>query len=385
MKRQGNNKLRSVLKTRLAFLCVLWLGVSVGHVYPQQWKRVTNGVEYAEIRREVSGKFVDLDLLRLDLRKVRLDVHHANDSAIGTETTSSIAKRKKAVAAINAGFFRLDRSVYAGDPVGLFMIDGKALSEATNDRIQMIVNNGSAKTDVRFARTKLSLSMRLGAETVSINGIDRERTADDLVMYTPEFGATTNSSSVGTEVVVIKGVITAILSDVGNAAIPRNGFVISASGKMGDRLRELARMSASVILRQEWEGLPAEFHWDRGKLDVVTGVPQLIRNGSIDITWEQERSSKSFVETRHPRTAVAKLKDGKFLLLTADGRSDASAGIGLNDLAKLMLELGAIDAINLDGGGSTTMYVNGEIVNKPSDATGERKVSDAIVVTLRRR
>ena len=110
----------------------------------------------------------------------------------------------------------------------------------------------------------------------------------------------------------------------------------------------------------------------------------MIKNGQIDITWELERSTKSFFETRHPRTAVAKLKDGKFLMITVDGRSEASGGIGLQDLAEYLLSLGAVDAMNLDGGGSTTMFVNGKVVNHPSDKEGERKVSDAILVTLRK-
>jgi exopolysaccharide biosynthesis protein len=70
-------------------------------------------------------------------------------------------------------------------------------------------------------------------------------------------------------------------------------------------------------------------------------------------------------------------------MLIADGRSEASAGLDLYDLAAYLLELGAVDALNLDGGGSTTMYLDGKVVNRPSDPTGERKVSDAIIVTLR--
>ena len=118
--------------------------------------------------------------------------------------------------------------------------------------------------------------------------------------------------------------------------------------------------------------------------DITNGVPQLIKDGKIDITWEQEKTTKSFVETRHPRTAVAKLKDGKFLMITVDGRSESSGGIGLQDLAGYLLSLGAIDAMNLDGGGSTTMFLDGKVVNHPSDKEGERKVSDAILVTLRK-
>ena len=120
--------------------------------------------------------------------------------------------------------------------------------------------------------------------------------------------------------------------------------------------------------------------------DAVAGVPQLIKNGKIDITWEQEKASKSFVETRHPRTAVAKLKDGKFLMMTVDGRQPGvSVGMSLQELAEYLLSLGAIDAMNLDGGGSTTMFLDGKVVNTPSDKEGERKIGDAIVVTLRKK
>src|SRR5688572_4454673 len=119
--------------------------------------------------------------------------------------------------------------------------------------------------------------------------------------------------------------------------------------------------------------------------DLIAGVPQLIKNGKIDITWEQEKASKTFVETRHPRTAVAKLKDGKFLMVTVDGRQPGgSVGMSLYELADYLLSIGAVDAMNLDGGGSTTMVLDGKVVNTPSDKEGERKVGDAILVTLRK-
>lgn len=351
----------------------------------QQWKTIASGVEHAEVRREFSGKAVDIDLLRLDLRRVRIDVKHANDNAIGTETTSSIAKRSNAIAAINAGFFRLDRTPFAGDPVGLFMIDGTPLSEQTNERIQMIINNTAARTDVRFARSKILQSITIGKESFEIVGINRERKPDDVVIYTPEFGATTQTSPEGIELVVIKGVITSIADTVGNTVIPKNGYVISAAGSRRDAILVAARSSPTMTLVRKWIDLPTEFQKDRDRLDIVTGVPQLVRAGATDITWELEGSSQAFVDTRHPRTAVARLKDGKFLFITADGRTEQSAGLGLRDLASYLLELGATDAINLDGGGSTTMFVNGKIINHPSDPQGERKVSDALVVTSRRR
>jgi len=120
--------------------------------------------------------------------------------------------------------------------------------------------------------------------------------------------------------------------------------------------------------------------------DIIGGRPLLIKEGKVDITWEQEKVSKEFVETRHPRTAVAKMKDGKFLMVTVDGRQPGvSVGMNLYELADYLLALGAHDAMNLDGGGSTTMFLDGKVVNMPSDKEGERKVGDAILVTLRKK
>src|SRR5260221_13601962 len=83
----------------LCVLCVLCVSISA-----QDWKTLKPGIEYAEVTKEISGLKVNMNLLRLDLTKVRLDVHHAMDAAIGTEKTSSIATRHGAFAAINAGF-----------------------------------------------------------------------------------------------------------------------------------------------------------------------------------------------------------------------------------------------------------------------------------------
>ena len=115
--------------------------------------------------------------------------------------------------------------------------------------------------------------------------------------------------------------------------------------------------------------------------DVLGAGPLLVVNGRVEITDRLERMTPAFRTDLHPRTAIAWLGDGRALLLVADGRHPPQrVGLTLDDLARLLIEFGARDAINLDGGGSTTMVVKGEIVNVPSDITGERPVSDAIVV-----
>ena len=387
-----------ILVSILSVLCAL-----CGQSLAQEWKTVADGVEYAEVRREFSGKPVNINLLRLDLKKVRLDVHHAMDAAIGTEKTSSIATRHKAFAAINAGFFRLDTSIWAGDAVGTLMTDKKLLSESKNGRIAIAISNLPDKTDVTFAHLEYGLMVvdnKSGG--IELHGINRQRLKNEVLVYTPEFGRSTLTDPTGVEIVVLNGRVKDILRG-GSSKIPTNGFVISADGKEAEALYRQWRLGSRVQLNliQPQSMLDDENEIDEKRKrderlskidpdlvarieDITNGVPQLIKNSKIDITWEQEKSSKAFVETRHPRTAVAKLKDGKFLMLTADGRTEQSAGLDLYDLAAYFLELGATDAMNLDGGGSTTMFLDGKVVNKPSDPTGERKVGDAILVTLRK-
>jgi exopolysaccharide biosynthesis protein len=115
--------------------------------------------------------------------------------------------------------------------------------------------------------------------------------------------------------------------------------------------------------------------------DILGAGPKLVTAGRPDITAAREKMLPTFATDRHPRTAVAMLRDGRALLLVVDGRQPSlSIGMTLAELASLLIELGAAEAINLDGGGSTTMVVKGAILNRPSDVTGERPISDAILV-----
>ena len=116
------------------------------------------------------------------------------------------------------------------------------------------------------------------------------------------------------------------------------------------------------------------------------GGPRLLRGGRVAVTAKAEGFAPpqapafygTFVAAR-PRTLAGVRADGKLLLVTVDGRRPGwSAGMTLPEAARLMRSLGARDAVNLDGGGSTAMTVRGEVVNRPSDRTGERPVSDGV-------
>ncbi len=375
------------MKKLSVLICVhLWLIFFCLSISAQEFKTIQDGIEYAEIKRGTETEPVKINLLRLDLTKVRLDVVHALDAAIGLETTSSMATRHGAFAAINAGFFRLDRSIFAGDETGVLVINNELYSESHSGRVALMIENNLDRTQVSIERANITDSIEVNDKTFDV-GRNRERKANDLVLFSNNFNYTTLTDNNGIEFFLENSKVVKIVDQKGSNKIPGGDYILSASGKMREELKNLIKLGTKIthFVKQSSPTDSTTGTLFKTAEDIISGVPQLIKNGKIEITWEQEKSSKSFVETRHPRTAVAKLKDGKFLMATVDGRQKESVGMNLDELAALLLELGATDAMNLDGGGSTTMFAGGKVVNKPSDKEGERRVGDAILVFPRKR
>ncbi len=373
---------------QLRFLVLTFCALCVlcGEISSQDFKQTHPGVEHAQVDYKIGDDPVKINLLRLDLTKVYLHAKLGMDQIVGTETTSSIAARHGAVAAINSGFFRLDNSIFAGTPAGVLKM-GTFLSESNNGRTALEILNSSHRTDVVIERVNMSAKINVEGELYDV-GINRQRGENDVVIYTNEFSRTTLTDSKGVEFIVMNRIVGGVHDARGSSIIPATGFVISASGTKRELFMKMLRSGTAVFTTYKSSSAhdgPAVSGMNLAH-NVIGGVPQLIKNGKIDITWEQEKAGRAFVFNRHPRTAVAKLKDGKFLMVTVDGRQPAvSVGMTLPELADYLLFLGAIDAMNLDGGGSTTMVLDGKVVNKPSDPNGERKIGDAILVTPRRR
>ena len=111
----------------------------------------------------------------------------------------------------------------------------------------------------------------------------------------------------------------------------------------------------------------------------VCGGPRLIENGNISINHAEEKFNPALVSARHPRTAIGLSFDGDLIMIVVDGRSKHSAGMTLKELALYLQKMRIRHAINLDGGGSSTMVVKGRIVNAPSDGS-ERKISNGLLI-----
>jgi len=115
---------------------------------------------------------------------------------------------------------------------------------------------------------------------------------------------------------------------------------------------------------------------------IVGGMPALFLDRRLAFESNEEKMPPGFAADKHPRTAVGLRPNGTWVFVVVDGRQPTlSVGMSLRELSTLLLSLDCVDALNLDGGGSSTLYYQGSIANSPSDTTKERSVSDAIVIS----
>lgn len=322
------------------------------------------------------------------------------------ETVTALARADHAVAATNGGFFVLDPAAGAeGDLAGVGVWAGHFLSEPVGDRPALELHaNGSATV----ARYTWSGWVRHERRTSRLDGIDRvpglirncggvgdQPTArplqdftctrtNDLVEMTPQFGART-AAGAGAEVVLQARRVLAVHHTrgttlrAGQTSLQGIGTFARMLGswKVGDRV------NVSTDLRRDgrtWH--PSATTW------VSNGGPALITNGRVDATIVRDgmlpADNPSFgygwALKRNPRTFAGVDAQGRTLIVTVDGRTTSDLGLSITETAKVAHVLGLVDALNLDGGGSTAMAIDGYLISHPSDATGERAVGEALVV-----
>lgn len=302
----------------------------------------------------------------------------------GRETVTSIARRHGAVAAVNGDFFLGD-----GRPVHAFATGGRLLHYPGLVQNQFGVNeldHGSAFTG--WAAWNVSATIEETGAATSVHKINTGLAAlGEMAVLTPEAGGH-GAVPADACTAVLRPAATAGLDADGDASqrlrVERAGcgqppppidadVLVAPPGGAAGAFIASAQPGQHVVLawraRPDWPGI----------LDSTGGAPILVEGGHLTAEMRDQRGGA--YEELAPRTAVGLLPDGRLLLVTVDGRQPGySVGMRLRDLAQVFVELGAVGAMNLDGGGSTAMAVGGLLTNSPSDAGGERAVGTALLV-----
>lgn len=339
-------------------------------VFTQSSERtVAPGLRYRSMRRGTPDGPLSIHVMAVDPKVPGIRIAPAlagTRGRFGLEAVSKIAQRHKAIAAINGAYFGR-----GGQPLGLLMIQGELLTGPIYARTALVL--GSSGAVIERSATVAVLELPQG-QSVEVDGVNQPRWDDQIVVYTDRYGDRTRTEAKGRtfEAAVQNGRVVAIAS--ADLAIPRGGYVVSAMGGSAEWLERVLAMGAAVSLKNTLSDVY------EGVEHVLAGGPRLLESGSPKITSDVERFQADVVRGRAPRTAVGVTPTGELLLVAVDGRdSRHSIGLTLTELASLMQELGAQDALNLDGGGSTTAYLEGQTLNRPSDGS-ERAVSNALLI-----
>lgn len=322
-------------------------------------------------------------ILEVDPRLLRIESGLSRTYGVSREKVSTMALKRGALAAVNGGFFRREGR-YDGEPLGIMKWRGQWLSEPDRGRGAIGWKDGGLKAFID--RLDLERKLLIGNRALTIDGINRPRNKREAILYTSGFFHTTMTEPGGTEVLVRCGKVTDIKVGMGDSPVPADGFIYSIGPTSKITVRDVSTGErARVFYRPRPRGETKLWPtlW-QGVDHIVGGAPILIEKGQIVSDYLRERVAPGFVEKRHPRTSVGLRKDGTWVFVVADGRQPGySEGMTLKELASTMKSLGCVNALNLDGGGSTTLFLDGRVVNSPSDLTGERLVSDAILVLER--
>ena len=337
--------------------------------------------------RDMRGPWA-IHVIEVDARRCEplLEARKPGRALSERATTSTLTG--DALAGVNADFFMLP----GGTPVGAHVTGGVTLI-GPGDRPVFAIT-GPAPAEWRIGTARISGHARVRADTVALVQVNRSAratsayrgTADGLTLFTSWIGDSVPVDSAARRVrlrVIAggesggRGVVLSADSAAGSVVISPGTAVLLARGDTREWARRRTPGDTIHWTLQVTVGPPDSRAFVR---EAVGGFPVLLRDGAAVLA--EQTVNASFSAARHPRTAIGWTPDDRLLLVVVDGRQpDWSAGMSLDEMTWLFRSLGASDALNLDGGGSTAMVVGGTVVNRPSDREGERAVGNALALT----
>ena len=297
-------------------------------------------------------------------------------ATLSEQIRSLPAQVGRPVAGINGDYFRRQEP-YLGDPKGLQIMRGELISAPIDWSCFWVDAEGNPR--ITNVTERFELTWPSGERTRF--GLNEERPRNAAVLYTPAVGSATETSG-GRELILERNgtntwlplragkVYSARVRRVresGDSPIPRDGMVLSLGRVLAQRLPAVAPGAVLQISTLTFPDL-------KDVTTAIGGGPALVRNGDV--------IEGDFSRVRHPRAALGWNKDYYFLV-EVDGRQRGlSVGMTMREFSRYLVKLGCTDAINLDGGGSATCWLYGQVMNSPSEGD-ERGMGNAVVITYK--
>jgi len=322
-----------------------------------------DGIKHIRMTKYINGRPIRINVVEINMKlneKVFVKPVMASTVLNKRSSIGSMAQKGNAIAAINGSYFKPQTGV----PLGTMMVDGQMLTGPIYNRVALGIKGNE------FLMDRVSLNAKLISRhnELKIDNINQPRMLSTyVIVYNSKWGKVSPATpKYGAQIAIENGKVVA--SGINPLEIPENGYVISGPKS------KLEPFFGEKNLKLEMKTDNPE--WDNVE-HIISGGPYLVKDNQvfIDVTAEKLKA----VTGRNPRTAIGYTTDGKFVMVTIDGREEKSVGMTLTELAYFMKSIGCYNAMNLDGGGSSIMYFNGATVNRPS-VKGGIPLSNALVI-----
>lgn len=344
------------------------------------------GIVQKQIKIDNQNKNVNMVLVDLNSKDIELGVVVSNDIVGGNEDFLSMIKRKNAVAAINANFFDAYKSL---EPIATIMKDKKIIyMEGENS--SMVISD---KRKVNFDKFKIVARGYLNGQRENrwnnntqamdfylfdiwyVNRLPSDGAG--VYLYTPDRGESIKLYN-GTAIEVIddKIIRTIKITEEVQLAIPKNGYIIYYGNSIADDNYINARFKPGRTIELEYKVIHSieenkpNTVLDLNKIEgIISAGPYLVKEGKIIANAENEGFKEDKItKNKAQRSAIGVTKDNKLLMVTCSNAS-------INELAQIMLNLGAVEAINLDGGASSALFAKDKLITPPG-----RKLSTVLMI-----
>ena len=325
-------------------------------------KKLDNGIIYTSMIKTVNSRKVKINISEINRKlnpEIEIIPQLSSNNLHSKSKIRNIAIQNKAILAVNGTYFKQN----TGTPLGTLVIDKEIITGPIYERVGLGIGDNGFST----ARIAFNGRLKNKNKEIKIDNINQPRMLfSQVLIYTNKWGVKSPVTNKPSKHLAIKENKIIAMSDY-PLIIPEGGYVISMPKEKAQGFKLGDKVSVNYELTPNLENVN----------HIISGGPYLLKSGEIYIDTKNEKLTA--ITGRNPRTAIGYTKDNVMIIVTVDGRKEGFSGVTLNELAKIMKDLGCWEAINLDGGSSTVMYVNGSTISG-SNIKGSAMISNALTV-----
>ncbi len=322
------------------------------------------GIIHVKTTKWINGKPIKLNIVEINPKansKLQIKPKTASTGVLNRKASiRNIANAENSIVAINGGYFKPQTGV----PLGTLVIDNNVLTGPIYNRVALGINsNGTFSMD----RSSIDIAIKGKKRIIKADNINQPRMLSTYTLvYTEKWGAMTPPApKYGMAAAVKDGVV--VNYGYGAVEIPKGGFSVVGP-----------KQNIEVLLNEKNINMDIRFSDTfKNSEHIIGGGPYLVKNGQMYVDINDQKFGA--INGKNPRTAIGYTKNNELIIVTVDGREETSVGMTLWEISKVMKDLGCEYAMNLDGGGSSVIYVKGKIENTPAYREGIA-ISNAIVI-----